>query len=114
MHHQLGDTTMLKRGKTALIVAITLGVLGATSAAMAGAKDDDNGGGVGGFVIPGSTVGVNPVYHPDLFDNSTAAFAQAQTSQTKQKDAKQAKKGSAPATKETEEEARKRRYEDNR
>lgn len=110
---------MLKRGKTALIVAITLGVLGATSAAMAGGKDDDGGGGAGGFVIPGSTVGVNPVYHPDLFgnsnlfDNSTAAFAQAQTSQTKQKDAKQAKKTSA-APKETEEEARKRRYEDNR
>jgi hypothetical protein len=106
---------MLKRGKTALIVAITLGVIGATSAAMAGGKDDDGGGGAGGYIIPGSTVGVNPVYHQDSFDNSTAAFAQAQTSQTKQKDSKPAKKASANATKgETEEEARQRRYYDNR
>jgi hypothetical protein len=106
---------MLKHGKAALFVAITLGVLGATSAAMAGAKDDDGGGGAGGFVIPRSTVGVNPVYHPDLFGNSAAAFAQAQTSRTKQKASTPAKKDSAnPAKGETEEEARQRRYYDNR
>jgi|SRR5215469_8306784 len=103
---------MLKHGKTALIVAITLSVLGATSAALAGAKDDD-GGGAGGFVIPGSTVGVNPVYHPDVF----GAFAQAQTSQSSQskKASKQDKKESANSSKgETEEQARLRRFYDNR
>jgi hypothetical protein len=35
---------MFKNGKTALMVAITLGVLGATSAAFAGGKDDDGAG----------------------------------------------------------------------
>ena len=35
---------MIKTGKAALIVAITLGVLGTASAAFAGAKDDDGAG----------------------------------------------------------------------
>jgi hypothetical protein len=35
---------MFKYGKTALIVAITLGVLGTASAALAGGKDDDGWG----------------------------------------------------------------------
>ena len=35
---------MFKHGKTALIVAITLGVLGSASAAFAGGKDDDGAG----------------------------------------------------------------------
>ena len=35
---------MLKRGKTALIVAITLSVLSAASTAFAGGKDDDGAG----------------------------------------------------------------------
>jgi hypothetical protein len=35
---------MFKRGKTALIVAITLSVLGTASAAFAGGKDDDGAG----------------------------------------------------------------------
>ena len=35
---------MFKTGKAALIVAITLGVLGTASAAFAGAKDDDGAG----------------------------------------------------------------------
>src|SRR5215469_14558046 len=36
--------TMLKNGKMALIVAITLSVLGTASAAFAGGKDDDGAG----------------------------------------------------------------------
>jgi hypothetical protein len=39
---------MFKNGKTALIVAITLSVLGTASAALAGGKDDD-GWGQGGI-----------------------------------------------------------------
>ena len=35
---------MFKNGKTALIVAITLSVLGTASAAFAGGKDDDGAG----------------------------------------------------------------------
>ena len=35
---------MFKHGKTALIVAITLSVLGTASAAFAGGKDDDGAG----------------------------------------------------------------------
>ena len=35
---------MFKTGKAALIVAITLGVIGTASAAFAGAKDDDGAG----------------------------------------------------------------------
>jgi len=64
---------MLKLGKTAMIAAIALSVLG--TAAMAGSKDDDGGSGAGGFVISGSTDGVNPVYHQDIFGNSNRAVA---------------------------------------
>jgi hypothetical protein len=39
MQQQLGYKTMFKQGKTALIVAITLSVLGTASAAFAGGKD---------------------------------------------------------------------------
>jgi hypothetical protein len=67
---------MLKLGKTAMIAAIALSVLG--TAAMAGAKDDDGGGGAGGFVVSGSTDGVNPVYHQDIFGNSKALASHAQ------------------------------------
>ena len=67
---------MLKLGKTAMVAAIALSVLG--TAAMAGAKDDDGGGGAGGFVISGSTDGVNPVYHNDVFGNSKALASHAQ------------------------------------
>src|SRR6516162_10073846 len=73
---QPGDTTMLKLGKTAMIAPIALSVLG--TAAMAGAKDDDGGAGAGGFVISGSTDGVNPAYHQDLFGNSKALASHAQ------------------------------------
>src|SRR6516162_8184809 len=98
MQHQLGDRSMLKHGKTAMIVAITLGVLGSASAALAGAKDDDGGAGAGGYVVPGSSVGVNPVYHPELFaqqQSANTAFAQAQESKKAPKDKKASAKSSS-------------------
>ena len=67
---------MLKLGKTAMIAAIALSVLG--TAAVAGSKDDDGGAGAGGYVISGSTDGVNPVYHNDVFGNSKALASHAQ------------------------------------
>ena len=68
---------MLKGAKAAMLVAITLGILGTASGAWAGAKDDDGGGGAGGYVVRGSFVGVNPVYHPDIFRRSSNAFARS-------------------------------------
>src|SRR5215469_9351351 len=45
-------------------------VVGAASAALAG---DNSGEYSGGFVIPGSTDGVNPAYHRELAPNSANA-----------------------------------------
>ena len=67
---------MLKIGKTAMIAAVALSVLG--TAAMAGAKDDDGGSGAGGFVISGSTDGVNPAYHQDIFNSNRTLASHAQ------------------------------------
>ena len=58
---------LIKLTKLALAGAF---VAGAASAALAG---DNSGEYSGGFVIPGSTAGVNPVYHPELAPNSTKA-----------------------------------------
>ena len=55
-----------------LSLATALGVLGAASAvATEHSGRDDRGG----FVVPGSLVGVNPVYHPDIFGNPAVASA---------------------------------------
>ena len=108
---------MLKHGKTALIVAITLGVLGSASAALARAKDDDGGAGAGGYVVPGSSIGVNPAYHPELFAQQSAntAFAQAEQTKKNSKDKKASTKSSSTSSsKESDEEARLRRFYDNR
>jgi hypothetical protein len=51
---------MLTKTKALLAAAV---VLGSASAALA----NDNDGERGGYVLPGSMDGVNPVYHPDLF-----------------------------------------------
>ena len=51
--------------KTKVVLAAAL-MLGAASAALANDQTDERGG----FVVPGSTVGVNPVYHPDIFGNA--------------------------------------------
>ncbi len=55
-------------GKTliALSTAIALGLLGAASVAQA-SNENDGGNETGGYVLPGNTVGVNPVFHPGLF-----------------------------------------------
>jgi hypothetical protein len=55
------------RGNKALIVlsaAATLGILGSVSTALANDSGENN---QGGYVVPGSMVGVNPVYHPNWF-----------------------------------------------
>ena len=50
-------------GKSLLAAIIALGVLGTVSAAWARR----------GFVIPCSLVGVNPIYHPDIFSSPAVA-----------------------------------------
>ena len=56
---------MLTKTKIALAAAL---MLGAGSVALAGDQTDERGG----FVIPGSMDGVNPVYHPEIFGNANA------------------------------------------
>jgi hypothetical protein len=51
--------------KTTLALAAIL-VLGAGSLAQAG-EENDGGNETGGYVLPGSMDGVNPVYHPRWF-----------------------------------------------
>jgi hypothetical protein len=53
-----------------LSLAAALGVLGAASAV---ASEHGGRGDRGGYVVPGSLVGVNPVYHPDIFGNPAVA-----------------------------------------
>jgi hypothetical protein len=59
-----------KRTLIAISAAMALGVLGASAA-----QANDSGEDRGGFVVPGSMVGVNPVYHPDLFGRAGYASA---------------------------------------
>jgi hypothetical protein len=57
---------MTMRGRRTVIAisaAIGLGIVGAASAAQANDSQGENN--QGGSVMPGSTAGVNPVYHPD-------------------------------------------------
>jgi hypothetical protein len=55
-----------------LAVTTALEFLGAASA-VASDMDSGQGGEVGGSVVPCSLDGINPVYHPDIFDNPAAA-----------------------------------------
>ena len=57
----------------ALALTAALSILGATSAAAGG--DRDRGNRERGYVVPCSLVGVNPVYHPDIFGNAGTAYA---------------------------------------
>jgi hypothetical protein len=50
--------------KTKIALAAAL-ILGTATAALANDSGEDRGG----FVVPGSMVGVNPVYHPGWFPN---------------------------------------------
>ena len=56
--------------KTKIVLATAL-ILGTASAALAGSDRDDTTG--GGYVMPGSLDGVNPVYHPGIFGNPAVA-----------------------------------------
>jgi hypothetical protein len=63
-----------KRAFIALSTAIAIGTLSAGTAARA-ASENDGGNETGGYVLPGSFDGVNPVYHSDVFRNNSAAMA---------------------------------------
>jgi hypothetical protein len=58
--------------RSLIALSLALGILGASSAV---ASENGNRGDRGGFVVPGSLVGVNPVYHPDIFGNAATAYA---------------------------------------
>jgi hypothetical protein len=60
-----GDFKMLTKTKALLAAALVLGTAGA---ALASNENDERGG----YVVPGSMDGVNPVYHPDLFPRRAA------------------------------------------
>jgi hypothetical protein len=55
------------RSSIVISAATALGIVGAASVAQAGDSGENN---QGGSVVPGSMVGVNPVYHPDWFGRS--------------------------------------------
>jgi hypothetical protein len=62
------EQEMTMRGRRTVIAisaAIGLGIVGAASAAQANDSQSENN--QGGSVMPGSSVGVNPVYHPGWF-----------------------------------------------
>jgi hypothetical protein len=61
-----GEMVMLTKTKIALAAAL---IFGTATAALANDSGEDRGG----FVIPGSMVGVNPVYHPDIFGTASNA-----------------------------------------
>ncbi|HLH96094.1 MAG TPA: hypothetical protein VKW08_13355 [Xanthobacteraceae bacterium] len=52
---------MITKMKIALAAVI---VIGTAAAAMAGDQTDERGG----YLVPGSMEGVNPVYHPEIFN----------------------------------------------
>jgi hypothetical protein len=79
----------MTNGKTliTLSTAIALGLLGAASVAKA-SNENDGGNETGGYVLPSSTVGVNPAYHPGWFGrdrNAGNAFGYAPISGQKRK-----------------------------
>ena len=58
---------MFTNTKIALAAAL---VLGTASAALANDSGENN---MGGFEVPGSTVGVNPAYHANVFGKAGTA-----------------------------------------
>jgi hypothetical protein len=54
----------------AISAAIVLGIVGAATAALANDSGENN---MGGYVVPGSMVGVNPAYHPRWFGSAGSA-----------------------------------------
>jgi hypothetical protein len=57
-----------------LTMVLALGMLGGASTARA-SNENDGGNETGGYVLPGNRDGVNPVYHPGIFGNPSAAAA---------------------------------------
>jgi hypothetical protein len=57
----------------ALCAAIALGLLGAASVAQA-SNENDGGDNTGGYVLPGSTDGVNPAYHRGSYGKGRSAY----------------------------------------
>ena len=53
-----------KQGVCAGVLVLALGVVGV------GLASDNSGEYSGGFVMPGSLAGVNPVHHPEIFGSS--------------------------------------------
>ena len=70
------DTAML--GKIALIVLVGVTVFGVSIATSVAGGRDDSGARRDrtGSVVPCSLDGINPAYHPEIFGNPAAAFAQ--------------------------------------
>ena len=62
----------MSRNRAFVVVGITL-VLGVLGVASAAASDRSGRGRERGYVLPCSLVGVNPVYHPEIFGNPAAA-----------------------------------------
>jgi hypothetical protein len=60
--------------KTKVVLAAAL-MLGTASAALAGDQNEERGG----YVLPGNTDGVNPVYHPGWFPGYAARPADTGT-----------------------------------
>jgi hypothetical protein len=58
-----------KKTLIAICAASALGSVGVASVAQAGGQSEDRGG----FVMPGSMDGVNPVYHPEWFGKGANA-----------------------------------------
>jgi hypothetical protein len=52
-----------RKTSIAISAVIALGIVGAATIAKAGDQGEERGG----YVLPGSMVGVNPVYHPRWF-----------------------------------------------
>ena len=61
---------MFSKSKIILVAAL---ILGSGVAALANEQTEERGG----FVLPGSMEGVNPVYHPDIFGSSSQALGRA-------------------------------------
>jgi hypothetical protein len=60
-----------KNAFIALAVITAVGVLGISSAAASSCREDPSQ--CGGYVLPCSLDGVNPVYHPHIFGNPAVA-----------------------------------------
>lgn len=61
----------MRKGLLVLFSAVALGVVGAASVAQANEPTDE----YGGFVVPDSMDGVNPVFHPGWFGPAARAKA---------------------------------------